>query len=206
MSVDGLLAALAVACFAATAGLGAFVQGRPLTPLDRAAAALRGRGTRPAIVCTRAGYWQALVGANVVVFGALLFTGDVPLFAFALAGVQLLSQGAVEAVKALYHRPRPDDWLFHREFGHSFPSGHATTAVTFYGGIVLIVWMSPLPLPAAIALTLLLAAGIVGIPWSRVALAAHYPTDVLGGLLFGAGWLCVLDVLLRQLPAVRILG
>ncbi len=42
----------------------------------------------------------------------------------------------------------------------------------------------------------------VGIPWSRLALGAHYLTDVAGGLLLGAAFLCAaLAVILRFAPA-----
>jgi membrane-associated phospholipid phosphatase len=44
----------------------------------------------------------------------------------------------------------------------------------------------------------LLLLWIGGILWSRMALAAHYPTDVAGGALFGLAWVCVLWALLLQ--------
>jgi len=48
-----------------------------------------------------------------------------------------------------------------------------------------------------------LAVCAVAIPWSRLALGAHYATDVLGGLLLGAAWLClVFAALLRWVPTL----
>jgi undecaprenyl-diphosphatase len=167
---------------------------------------LRGSGTRAAILFMRSGYWPALVALDVVLFVALLAAGRVPLPAFALGAVQLIAQGMVEAMKSLFRRARPDDWLFHREFGHAFPSGHAATAATFYGGLLLIVGTAPLPRAAHAVLTIAPAVWIAGLPWSRLALAAHYGTDVIGGLLVGAGWLCLLAALLRQLPAPHVFG
>ena len=206
MNVDVALGCAAAACFAAVLALGAFVQRAPLTALDRAGLRLRGNGTRAAIVFTRSGYWPALVALNVALFVGLLPSGRVPLPAFVLAGTQLVAQGAAEALKSFFRRARPDDWLFHREFGHAFPSGHAATAAAFYGGLLLVVWTTPLPRAIRLVLTVVLAVWIVGIPWSRMALAAHYGTDVLGGLLLGAGWLCLMAALLRQLPPVHVFG
>ena len=44
----------------------------------------------------------------------------------------------------------------------------------------------------------------VGISWSRLALGAHYLTDVVGGLLFGAAFLCAaLAIILRFTSAAN---
>ncbi len=206
MIASSALLGAAAACFAAGLALGAAVQYGALARLDGASARLRGRGMGLARVFTRSGYWQALAVLNVVVFAVLLLDGSSPLPAFALGVVQLLSQGVVAAVKAIFGRPRPEDWLFHQEFGHSFPSGHATTAVVFYGGLLLLISTLPWSPTARAVLAIVPAVWMLGIPWSRIALAAHYGSDVLGGALFGAAWWCVLAVLLRYLPLAHQAG
>jgi membrane-associated phospholipid phosphatase len=40
---------------------------------------------------------------------------------------------------------------------------------------------------------------VIGIPWSRLALDAHYATDVIGGLVFGCGWLCATIAIVGRL-------
>jgi undecaprenyl-diphosphatase len=76
------------------------------------------------------------------------------------------------------------------EAGHSYPSGHATTAIVFFTGWAIVVAHQVLP-PALQDLTVvLLALWGLGIMWSRVALGAHYLSDVFGGALFGGAWLC----------------
>jgi membrane-associated phospholipid phosphatase len=43
---------------------------------------------------------------------------------------------------------------------------------------------------------------MIGIPWSRLVLAAHYGTDVTGGILFGVAWLCLMLVVLGHVPVL----
>jgi membrane-associated phospholipid phosphatase len=203
VSEDARLTTAAASCFIAMLALGAYVARRPLTPLDVESIALRGRATPLAILFTRSGYWPALTGMTVVL-GAVEFgiRGGMG-FAIVLATVQLFSQAAADFAKEFFKRIRPDDWLYHKERGFSFPSGHATTAIVFFGGLLLFVWTAPLPYPAQWLLTAVLAIWTAGIPWSRMALGAHYGTDVIGGLLFGVTWFCLMLLLLRQLPIAR---
>jgi membrane-associated phospholipid phosphatase len=201
---DVRLAATALCCLTATLALGAYVAHRPLTPLDVESIALRGRGTPFAVLFTRSGYWPALIAIYLVVALAELILRGAIAFAVALGATQLFSQAASHLIKAAYKRIRPDDWLHHRALGFSFPSGHAVTAIAFYGSLLFFVWNVSLPQPLQLTAGIVLAIWIVGIPWSRMVLAAHYGTDVIGGLLFGTAWLCLMLLLLRHLPATRI--
>jgi membrane-associated phospholipid phosphatase len=206
VNADVRLVAAAICCLAAMLALGAYVARRPLTGFDLETVALRGRGTKFAVLFTRSGYWPALTGITLVLFAASLIAGTGPVFAIVLGATQLLSQAASDVTKACFKRIRPDDWLFHQELGFSYPSGHATTAVVFYGGLLLFVWNAPGPRSIAVAATVVLVVLIGGIPWSRVVLSAHYGTDVLGGMLFGGAWLCLMAALLRHLPGTHAFG
>jgi undecaprenyl-diphosphatase len=90
--------------------------------------------------------------------------------------------GAVEqAFKFLVGRPRP------RGVNWGFPSGHVTAATTF-AVILLYVMTRERVSPAARAvLTGLMIALVAAVGFARVILNAHWPTDVLGGVLLGAG-------------------
>lgn len=94
------------------------------------------------------------------------------------------------AVKIAVNRPRPivEEPLAHA-FGKSFPSGHAMSSVVTYGAL-LIVFLPIVPRAwrwLAITLTTLL---LLGIGLSRLVLGVHFVSDVLGGWVLGAAWLC----------------
>jgi hypothetical protein len=95
-----------------------------------------------------------------------------------------------EWVKVLVHRQRPFvegpfvDWS-----GYSFASGHTIGATLLYGQLLLFI------LPALKArhwrrLTVFSAVLLVAlVGFSRIALGAHFLTDVLAGIVFGIIWL-----------------
>ncbi len=188
---SGALLVYAVVAFALFALIGAYVSSRTPTRIDVEAVALRGVGVPVAAWFTQVGYWPALS-----VFGAIAILGTyvagsrnwlVP----ALVGSHALSQTVIAGVKLLFHRTRPDYWLIHQEVDTSYPSGHAATAMTFYLALILLAWNAPLPRAAQFAATVVLGACVVAIPWSRLALGAHYLSDVIGGTLFGSAWLAL---------------
>jgi membrane-associated phospholipid phosphatase len=95
-----------------------------------------------------------------------------------------------EMVKLLVHRHRPYvDGAFVDWSGYSFASGHTIGATLLYGQLALFV----LPLirrrhrRALVIATTTLLVLLVG--FSRIALGAHYLTDVLAAICFGSFWL-----------------
>jgi undecaprenyl-diphosphatase len=71
----------------------------------------------------------------------------------------------------------------------SFPSGHSVQVWTVYG--LLILWWAASTdrvWERTLAWTLLLAGSII-IGVGRVAIGAHYPSDILGGMVLGGLWL-----------------
>jgi undecaprenyl-diphosphatase len=105
-----------------------------------------------------------------------------------------------EWVKVLVHRQRPFvagpfvDWS-----GYSFASGHTIGATLLYGQLLLFV------LPAIKArhwrrLTVLSAVLLVVlVGFSRIALGAHFLTDVIAAIIFGIMWLTLCLVAGRPL-------
>jgi membrane-associated phospholipid phosphatase len=82
------------------------------------------------------------------------------------------------------HNPRPVDGFVVVD-SSGFPSGHTSNAAAFAFALALLVW--PRAGAAARAATCLAGAVFAGfIGFTRVALLAHWPTDVLGAALLAA--------------------
>ena len=105
-----------------------------------------------------------------------------------------------EWVKILVHRHRPFlDGPFVDWSGYSFASGHTIGATLLYGQLALFI------LPAMKtrrwrAFTISTATFLVVlVGFSRIALGAHYLTDVLAAIVFGLAWLSFCLVVLRPM-------
>lgn len=190
MSLQAGLAAASLVLFAAFIALGVYVSTRPLGALDARAVHLRGRFTPTALIFTKSGRSKGLTIAFAVAI-AVFALARWPMWIPVLMIVsQVISQMVVELIKLRYRRTRPDYWLDRLDAGHSYPSGHATTSVVFFGGWALVAAYGALPHAVSWALIAFLALWAAGVCWSRLALGAHYASDVAGGLLFGSAWLC----------------
>ncbi|MEJ2728931.1 MAG: LssY C-terminal domain-containing protein [Deltaproteobacteria bacterium] len=92
--------------------------------------------------------------------------------------------------KLAFHRPRPQLAVY-AEYSFSFPSGHATIAVAFYGFITYLLIRSAASWKRKVNLFFAGILIILAIGLSRIYLAEHYLSDVWGGYLVGAIWLIV---------------
>jgi undecaprenyl-diphosphatase len=102
----------------------------------------------------------------------------------------LIAWRGTDAWQHFFARPRRQDWVIKHELSFSYPSSHTTIAVAFYLVVAIFIARSTLPGRAWIASALaVLAAAIM---WSRLALGAHYLTDIAGGILWGCAIVCTL--------------
>ena len=113
---------------------------------------------------------------------------------WSLSAIVLLVSTAGGAVlttvlKAVFQRTRPEiiDSGYAASF-YSFPSGHATVAVGFYGALTLIL-AHRLRGAARWAVVVIGTVLVLSIGFSRLYLGVHYPTDVLAGFLAAPLWL-----------------
>jgi membrane-associated phospholipid phosphatase len=97
----------------------------------------------------------------------------------------IVSWRAADYFQHFFARPRPLDWVVKHETSFSYPSSHAAIVTGFYALWAVLLYASELPNRArAIAATLLTLFSIA-ILWSRLALGAHFITDLAGGILLG---------------------
>jgi membrane-associated phospholipid phosphatase len=91
---------------------------------------------------------------------------------------QLASAGAVQALKHLFGRARPEEIIVISDFG-SFPSGHVANAATL-ATVAYILF-------PRLFVAIIGAIYVVLMAISRTAVHAHWLSDTLGGALIGAG-------------------
>lgn len=92
-------------------------------------------------------------------------------------------------LKHLFQRARPEAFRIVDASGYSFPSGHATAAICFFGVMTFLLWRTR----TTVWERWLLLAGssglVVLIGISRIYLGVHYPSDIIAGYSSGAMWL-----------------
>lgn len=92
-----------------------------------------------------------------------------------------------ELIKQLVARPRPPGGdVVVPGVVYSYPSGHVLEALTIFGIIAILLWRADHH-RVAIAAGAFTIVFVSLVAVARVAINAHYPSDVLGGMLAGVG-------------------
>ena len=137
------------------------------------------------LINASAGIWQVLLGAVAIV----------ALFIFERRAGWLMLIGSISSlldnvIKLVISRQRPPADLVHilsPTTGYSFPSGHAVffTWMAFMIAVSLAPKIRPVFRPVLWTLVVVV---IVLTCIARVWAGAHWPSDVIGGVLLGIGW------------------
>jgi undecaprenyl-diphosphatase len=173
---------------------------RVLDDVNRWVAARRGQvGPWKAVSAVLGPTVLRVLAVLVVVLALVRRRVDVAVpVALVFLGGAVLSAG----LKVGVGRPRPRPAVvLDTAASQSFPSGHAMTSLLAAG--VVVVLLAPRLAGAARVVLLVVAAVVVlAVGASRLALADHFPSDVLGGWLIGGAWLAVSLLLAHRLVPV----
>jgi membrane-associated phospholipid phosphatase len=147
---------------------------------------------------TLLGKWQIILGSAIVVSVIFWIWKRRDLIAYlwlALTSNEIFNH----VVKLLIHRDRPAHPIY-IEHSFSFPSGHAMTAIVFYGFLayILIRHMKNWGHKISVFFACLLV--ILAIGFSRLYLGVHYVSDVWAGYLLGFLVLTVIITLYEWHP------
>jgi membrane-associated phospholipid phosphatase len=116
--------------------------------------------------------WRRRPNLHLLLFVALVFAGD---------------ELVTTAIKDLVDRARPTFNPLAHALGPSFPSGHSSTAASFYAALAFVLARGRTR--RAGALLVGVAGGLaVAVACSRVLLDVHWLSDVIAGLMLGWAW------------------
>jgi undecaprenyl-diphosphatase len=143
---------------------------------------------------------QVLAVAGIVVVAAVNWRAAPLMVVTALSG-------AIYSITAMViNRPRPSADLVKviRHTGSSsYPSGHVAFFSWFLVLLILCVAAGRLPKPVLAVLWVMAALVLLAVCIGRIYLGEHWPSDVLGGLALGFGWMSLaLSVRLLSNPVL----
>jgi len=127
------------------------------------------------------------VGAAVIVLTFLLRRPATPFVIFSAIYSVLYN-----VVNIIIQRPRPAGVAHTTSnlMGYSYPSGHAGFFL-WLSVLAMVLLARRLPRPLYVACWVLAVALVVAAGISRIYVGAHWPSDVVGGLLVGLAWICL---------------
>lgn len=142
------------------------------------------------LLVTYLGSWPIVMSLGAVVFIILFLLIEKRQALFFVSSVAITA-GVYSILKLIIHRSRPDiGYSLIPSNGFSFPSGHATMSIVFYGLLGYLIyrickkwWQKLLVVTAASATVFLIG-------FSRMYLGVHWPSDIL------AGWAVGLSILI----------
>ncbi|MGB7842258.1 MAG: phosphatase PAP2 family protein [Salinimicrobium sp.] len=124
-------------------------------------------------------------------------------FIFQLLGVLILSGLSNIALKQVINRARPTIEHMVVVKTLSYPSGHAMSAMAFYGFLIYLSFRIKMSGWLRGLLVFLFGFMIISIGLSRIYLGVHFPSDVAGGYIAGLIWVAFCIVLFNIIDLLR---
>lgn len=125
----------------------------------------------------------------------------------ALLVLPTIATHAVNALlKNVIQSPRPANGevrIHDHASGFGFPSGHTMAIVVFCGVVAYLAWRLIDHRKLQYAVHALVVTAVLGIGFSRIYSGAHWPTDVLGGVLWGSFYTGLLVLLFHRIQPLR---
>ena len=108
--------------------------------------------------------------------------------------VLLLSSVSNMILKRFIDRARPGIEHLVSVETLSYPSGHAMSAMAFYGFLIYLFYRFKINIFLKVAIIIVLILLILSIGISRIYLGVHFPSDIVGGFIAGFIWVifCIL--------------
>lgn len=106
-----------------------------------------------------------------------------------------------QGIKSIIARPRPDESIVQvlvESGSNSFPSGHLVHFTVLLGILMYLIMSSNASRQVKLLATFSAAAVISAISLARVYLGAHWPSDVIGGVLWGIMYLSIMLLLYEK--------
>lgn len=107
------------------------------------------------------------------------------------------------ALKQVINRARPDAEHLVSVASLSYPSGHAMSAISFYGFLIYLIYNLKLNRWWKTGFIVILSLLILAIGISRIYLGVHYPSDVAGGFIAGFIWVVFCVILFHVIDLLR---
>lgn len=120
-----------------------------------------------------------------------------------LLTVLILASISNVVIKKIINRARPTEHSLYVLDSLSYPSGHAMSAMAFYGFLIYLSYVLKMQKWLKALLITCLSLLILSIGISRIYLGVHYPSDVAGGFIAGFIWVIFCVVLFHIIDLLR---
>jgi undecaprenyl-diphosphatase len=132
------------------------------------------------------------------VVAAFLFLWRYRRFGLLLIGAMAVDTFLVELFKTIIKSPRPLNGIIVAS-GYSFPSGHTTSSLVFFGVLTYFVWKNwdSAKVKALTGVLYVSITAVVG--FDRIYLNVHWFSDIVGSIFLGAFWVALCISLFKYL-------